>query len=188
MCQSLKLPRVFGDAHASLTSSLRGGSWNCQLTVRGSSFHQTFSSSLNSQARVSFYRRITSTNWQARQICTPTSGRSPNLYPSPPDLNRKKNQPFAIMADNMDLPRTLSSQDLVMKSASDQGGEHKGSRGSGKLDEKKLKNVFIGSIDAGTTSSRFIIFDGMGNPVARHQIEFTQRYPHSGYVTSSKNS
>lgn len=188
MCQSLKLPRVFGDAHAPLTSSLRGGSWNCQLTVRGSSFQQTFSPSLKSQARGLFYRRVTSTNWQARRICTPTSGRSPNLYPSPPDLNRKKHQPFAIMADKTDLPRALSSQDLLMRSASDQGGKHKESRGSGKLDEKKLGNVFIGSIDAGTTSSRFIIFDGMGNPVAQHQIEFTQKYPHSGYVTLSKSS
>lgn len=87
--------------------------------------------------------------------------------------------------DSADLPRALSSQDLLMKSASDQGGKHKESRGSGKLNEKKLKNTFIGSIDAGTTSSRFIIFDGMGNPVAQHQIEFTQKYPQSGYEYES---
>jgi glycerol kinase len=48
------------------------------------------------------------------------------------------------------------------------------------LDEKKLKNFFIGSIDQGTTSTRFIIFDGVGHPIAQHQIEFTQHYPHSG--------
>lgn len=30
------------------------------------------------------------------------------------------------------------------------------------LDEEKLEKVFIGSIDQGTTSTRFIIFDGMG--------------------------
>lgn len=30
------------------------------------------------------------------------------------------------------------------------------------LDEDKLEKVFIGSIDQGTTSTRFIIFDGMG--------------------------
>lgn len=30
------------------------------------------------------------------------------------------------------------------------------------LDEEKLERVFIGSIDQGTTSTRFIIFDGMG--------------------------
>lgn len=51
------------------------------------------------------------------------------------------------------------------------------------LDEKKLKQFFIGSIDQGTTSTRFIIFDGLGEPVAQHQIEFTQNYPQSGSVT-----
>ena len=44
------------------------------------------------------------------------------------------------------------------------------------VDEK----CFIGSIDQGTTSSRFLIFDKAGNPVASHQIEFQQLYPHSG--------
>lgn len=48
------------------------------------------------------------------------------------------------------------------------------------LDNEKLEKVYIGSIDQGTTSSRFIIFDGMGVPVASHQVEFTQRYPESG--------
>jgi len=48
------------------------------------------------------------------------------------------------------------------------------------LDERKLRQFFIGSIDQGTTSTRFIIFDGVGEPVAQHQIEFTQLYPQSG--------
>jgi glycerol kinase len=43
-----------------------------------------------------------------------------------------------------------------------------------------MKQFYIGSIDQGTTSTRFIIFDGTGQPVAQHQIEFTQIYPHSG--------
>jgi glycerol kinase len=50
------------------------------------------------------------------------------------------------------------------------------------LDESKLKQFFIGSIDQGTTSTRFIIFDGIGEPVAQHQIEFNQKYPQSGLV------
>lgn len=50
------------------------------------------------------------------------------------------------------------------------------------LDEEKLQQFFIGSIDQGTTSTRFIIFDGMGEPVAQHQIEFSQMYPQSGSV------
>lgn len=40
---------------------------------------------------------------------------------------------------------------------------------------------YVGSIDNGTTSSRFLIFDAAGNPVAQHQIEFEQFYPNSGY-------
>jgi hypothetical protein len=50
------------------------------------------------------------------------------------------------------------------------------------LDEGRLRQFFIGSIDQGTTSTRFIIFDGLGEPVAQHQIEFTQKYPQSGSV------
>lgn len=46
--------------------------------------------------------------------------------------------------------------------------------------EKRMEQFFIGSIDQGTTSSRFIIFDGTGTPVVMHQIEFTQKYPESG--------
>ena len=42
-------------------------------------------------------------------------------------------------------------------------------------------DVFVGSIDNGTTSSRFLIFDTKGNPVASHQVEFKQMYPHPGY-------
>ncbi|KAF2678288.1 glycerol kinase [Lentithecium fluviatile CBS 122367] len=49
------------------------------------------------------------------------------------------------------------------------------------LDEKKLKKFYIGSIDQGTTSTRFIIFDGTGTPVASHQIEFSQIYQQSGW-------
>ncbi|KAF4631741.1 hypothetical protein G7Y89_g6386 [Cudoniella acicularis] len=48
-------------------------------------------------------------------------------------------------------------------------------------EEEKLKHWFIGSIDQGTTSSRFLIFDGEGTPVASHQIEFENIYPESGW-------
>lgn len=46
--------------------------------------------------------------------------------------------------------------------------------------ENVLQEHFIGAIDQGTTSSRFIIFDGVGQPVAMHQLEFKQMYPQSG--------
>ncbi|XP_010250262.1 PREDICTED: glycerol kinase-like [Nelumbo nucifera] len=41
---------------------------------------------------------------------------------------------------------------------------------------------FIGSIDQGTTSTRFIIYDQSARPVGSHQIEFTQFYPQAGWV------
>ncbi|GAB7347668.1 hypothetical protein MBLNU459_g4532t1 [Dothideomycetes sp. NU459] len=47
--------------------------------------------------------------------------------------------------------------------------------------ENVLQEYFIGAIDQGTTSSRFIIFDGVGQPVAMHQLEFKQMYPESGW-------
>ncbi|EFX02948.1 glycerol kinase [Grosmannia clavigera kw1407] len=43
--------------------------------------------------------------------------------------------------------------------------------------------VFVGAIDQGTTSSRFLIFNEQGEPVASHQLEFTQHYPHPGKVS-----
>lgn len=42
--------------------------------------------------------------------------------------------------------------------------------------------IFVGSIDQGTTSTRFLIFDRDGEPVASHQVEFTQIYPNPGSV------
>ncbi|EAW16066.1 glycerol kinase [Aspergillus fischeri NRRL 181] len=41
--------------------------------------------------------------------------------------------------------------------------------------------IFVGSIDQGTTSSRFLIFNRDGEPVASHQVEFTQIYPNPGW-------
>lgn len=49
-------------------------------------------------------------------------------------------------------------------------------------EEEKTRHWFVGSIDQGTTSSRFLIFNGEGDPVATHQIEFENLYPKSGYV------
>lgn len=43
-------------------------------------------------------------------------------------------------------------------------------------------DVFIGSIDQGTTSTRFIIYDRLARPVGSHQVEFTQFYPEAGWV------
>ena len=41
---------------------------------------------------------------------------------------------------------------------------------------------FVGALDQGTTSTRFIIFDHAGMPVGRHQLEHRQSYPRAGWV------
>ncbi|MDK2945675.1 glycerol kinase GlpK [Geotoga petraea] len=41
---------------------------------------------------------------------------------------------------------------------------------------------YIGAIDQGTTSSRFIIFDNEANIIAKDQLEHEQIYPKSGWV------
>ncbi|KAI9858192.1 MAG: Glycerol kinase [Trichoglossum hirsutum] len=48
--------------------------------------------------------------------------------------------------------------------------------------QNKEGRGFIGSIDQGTTSTRFLIFDEHGTPQASHQIEFKQIYPHPGWI------
>ena len=54
--------------------------------------------------------------------------------------------------------------------------------GATELPGAERSRSFVGSIDQGTTSSRFLIFDTKGVPVASHQLEFTQSYPQSGWV------
>jgi glycerol kinase len=41
---------------------------------------------------------------------------------------------------------------------------------------------FVGAIDQGTTSTRFMVFDHGGNEVARHQLEHEQILPKAGWV------
>ncbi|KAI0793771.1 glycerol kinase [Fomes fomentarius] len=40
---------------------------------------------------------------------------------------------------------------------------------------------FVGSLDCGTTSTRFLIFDQYADIVAQHQIEYPQYYPEPGW-------
>ncbi|KAJ8755517.1 hypothetical protein K2173_019315 [Erythroxylum novogranatense] len=46
----------------------------------------------------------------------------------------------------------------------------------------KGEAVFIGSIDQGTTSTRFFIYDRNARVIGSHQVEFTQFYPDNGWV------
>lgn len=41
---------------------------------------------------------------------------------------------------------------------------------------------FVGAIDQGTTSTRFMVFDHQGREVARHQLEHVQVLPRAGWV------
>jgi len=41
---------------------------------------------------------------------------------------------------------------------------------------------FVGAVDQGTTSTRFMVFDHSGNEVARHQLEHAQILPQAGWV------
>ena len=41
---------------------------------------------------------------------------------------------------------------------------------------------FVGAIDQGTTSTRFMVFDHGGNEIARHQLEHEQVMPQPGWV------
>ena len=41
---------------------------------------------------------------------------------------------------------------------------------------------FVGAVDQGTTSTRFMVFDHGGNEVARHQLEHQQILPRAGWV------
>lgn len=47
------------------------------------------------------------------------------------------------------------------------------------------KKAYIGSLDQGTTSTRFIIYDSTTKPIASHQVEFTQFCPKAGYLPNS---
>jgi len=41
---------------------------------------------------------------------------------------------------------------------------------------------YVGAVDQGTTSTRFMIFDHAGREVARHQLEHAQILPQAGWV------
>ncbi|KAI8921102.1 hypothetical protein DFJ77DRAFT_448543 [Powellomyces hirtus] len=45
----------------------------------------------------------------------------------------------------------------------------------------KTPEIFVGSIDQGTSSSRFMIFNQKGEIVTMHQMEFEQIYPQAGW-------
>ncbi|KAJ1950874.1 Glycerol kinase, partial [Linderina macrospora] len=51
----------------------------------------------------------------------------------------------------------------------------------------KESEIFIGAIDQGTSSSRFLIFDTKGQVVASHQAEYQNFYAKAGWVEKDPN-
>src|SRR5215216_4386181 len=45
-----------------------------------------------------------------------------------------------------------------------------------------LMKRYVGAVDQGTTSTRFMVFDRQGQEVARHQVEHDQILPKPGWV------
>src|SRR5205823_11440473 len=41
---------------------------------------------------------------------------------------------------------------------------------------------YVGAVDQGTTSTRFMVFDKGGNEISRHQLEHEQILPQPGWV------
>nr|POE66206.1 glycerol kinase 3 [Quercus suber] len=84
-------------------------------------------------------------------------------------------------------PYTASCMSRTVSQLSNDHGTFIKARGpraagrDGTLQMASADEVFVGSIDQGTTSSRFLIFDRSGEPVAVHQEEFSQIHPKPGW-------
>jgi glycerol kinase len=79
---------------------------------------------------------------------------------------------------NEDMPETngVNSTNGVHES----NGVHQANGVNGTKSNPNPDEWFIGSVDQGTTSSRFIIFNSQADIVASHQLEFDNHYPESG--------
>jgi hypothetical protein len=100
---------------------------------------------------------------------------APKPIPNPQldDLKPQEQQPATQHVENVHSSGAAKHEAYLPKGVSETG-------------EEKQKHWFIGSIDQGTTSSRFLIFNGEGNPVASHQIEFENMYPKPGYDSENE--
>lgn len=96
--------------------------------------------------------------------------------------------PFPIRQDSLKIAEPAASTEHVERVESDPDNGFKNPDAHwihlpGGVQEsaaEKQNKWFIGSIDCGTTSARFIVFNGSGMPVASHQVEFESIYPQSG--------
>ncbi len=130
------------------------------------------------RGRVSFLRSspgYAASHALTRQLGTADASRLRGKVLSQTQCNNPASFP-STRASFTNNPNTMSG--LVEKISNLVVGEQKP-----QIDPKD--EVFVGSIDQGTTSSRFLIFDKNGEPVAVHQEEFSQIYPNPGLVNLS---
>jgi glycerol kinase len=88
---------------------------------------------------------------------------------------------FGTLKIGESKPQAIHVEDVVIAEPYIQAHEPRRSEGeTAAATGGEEEEYFIGSIDQGTTSSRFLIFNSQGEPVANHQIEFENMYPESG--------
>ncbi|RDH20235.1 glycerol kinase [Aspergillus niger ATCC 13496] len=98
---------------------------------------------------------------------------------TPPITTSKMRNPF----DMADLDSAVEQEEPQPFMNIHAYQSHDGNRSLLQPNENRhsMKDRFIGAIDTGTTSSRFIIFDCTGVPVAKYQMEFRQIHEKSGW-------
>jgi glycerol kinase len=119
--------------------------------------------------RPAIVRRRDSTNWQEGAI---------DVTGAPSLLSRAGSPTLPLMTSKT---RSVASS---RRSSFVGAGTPLGGQGFGMSDlmtgREKKKGEFVGSIDCGTTSTRFIVFDQYAKIICEHQMEFQQYYPHPG--------
>ncbi|KAI1845989.1 hypothetical protein JX266_007798 [Neoarthrinium moseri] len=93
-------------------------------------------------------------------------------YREPKRARTDEDMPHANGVNGTNGVNGVNGVDLSDKGNTVNGGAH---------GPFNAEDWFIGSVDQGTTSSRFIIFNRNADIVASHQIEFENHYPESGW-------
>lgn len=89
-----------------------------------------------------------------------------------------------MTTESQERKRTRTNEDMPetngVHGTNGVNGHHETNGVNGVKENPNIQEWFVGSLDQGTTSSRFIIFNSQADIVASHQIEFENIYPESG--------
>ena len=87
------------------------------------------------------------------------------------------------------VSRRSSSRTRGKDSGATNGSAGNGAEGAARKPSKAplKRGSFVGSLDCGTTSVRFIVFDEQAQIIAQCQREFPQYYPHPGWHEHDAN-